>query len=80
MPHKQPSDLTTGPIAPQMWSLAWPMMLSIFFYTLYNLVDAYWVSKLSADAIAAVVGYFWIWSVMKKFDFKEVEATVHMHG
>lgn len=29
-------------------------MLSMFFHTLYNLVDAYWVSKLSADAIAAV--------------------------
>jgi len=30
------------------------MMLSMFFYTLYNLVDAYWVAKLSPDAIAAV--------------------------
>lgn len=51
---KKTANLTTGPIAPQMWSLAWPMMLSFFFHTLYNLVDAYWVSKLSADAIAAV--------------------------
>lgn len=47
-------DLTTGPILPQLWSLAWPMMLSVFFYTLYNIVDAYWVSKLSPEAIAAV--------------------------
>lgn len=47
-------DLTTGVIRKQLWSLAWPMMLSIFFYTLYNLVDAYWVSKISAEAIAAV--------------------------
>lgn len=38
----------------QLWSLSWPMMLSVFFYTLYNIVDAYWVSKISADAIAAV--------------------------
>lgn len=50
-PHK---DLTTGPIASQLWSLSWPMMLSVFFYTLYNIVDAYWVSKLSAESIAAV--------------------------
>lgn len=50
--HRQ--DLTKGPIGKQLWSLAWPMMLSVFFYTLYNLVDAYWVSKLSAEAIAAV--------------------------
>lgn len=47
-------DLTQGPIRQQLWSLAWPMMLSVFFYTLYNLVDAYWVSKLSAESIAAV--------------------------
>ena len=47
-------DLTKGNIGRQLWSLAWPMMLSIFFYTLYNIVDAYWVSKLSAEAIAAV--------------------------
>ena len=47
-------DLTSGNIRKQLWSLAWPMMLSVFFYTLYNLVDTFWVSKLSAEAIAAV--------------------------
>ena len=47
-------DLTKGVIRRQLWSLAWPMMLSFFFYTLYNIVDTYWVSKLSAEAIAAV--------------------------
>lgn len=46
--------LTSGPIAKELWGIAWPMMLSIFFYTLYNLVDAFWVSKISADAVAAV--------------------------
>src|SRR4030067_2655321 len=29
-------------------------MLSMFFQTLYNAVDAFWVSKLSAEAVAAV--------------------------
>ncbi|HLD20110.1 MAG TPA: MATE family efflux transporter [Patescibacteria group bacterium] len=47
-------DLTHGTIGKELWSLAWPMMLSVFFYTLYNVVDTYWVSKLSAEAIAAV--------------------------
>ena len=46
--------LTEGNIPRQLWSLAWPMMLSMFFYTLYNLVDAFWVAKLSPEAIAAV--------------------------
>jgi putative MATE family efflux protein len=50
----QGQDLTKGNILKQLWSLAWPLMLSVFFYTLYNIVDAFWVSKLSAEAIAAV--------------------------
>lgn len=48
------SDLAHGSIGKKLWSLAWPTMLSVFFYTLYNLVDAYWVSKLSPESIAAV--------------------------
>jgi hypothetical protein len=47
-------DLTKGNILSQLWSLAWPMMLSMLFFSLYNLVDAFWVGKLSPDAIAAV--------------------------
>lgn len=47
-------DLTKGNITKELWSVAWPMMLSVFFYTLYNIVDAFWVSKISKEAIAAV--------------------------
>ena len=47
-------DLTSGSIPALSWSLAWPVMLSIFFQTLYQLVDAFWVSRISAAAIAAV--------------------------
>ena len=47
-------NLTTGSIPALSWSLAWPVMLSIFFQTLYQLVDAFWVSRVSANAIAAV--------------------------
>ena len=47
-------DLTTGPIPALSWSLAWPVMLSLFFQTLYQLVDAFWVSRISEDALAAV--------------------------
>ncbi|MBI2663740.1 MATE family efflux transporter [Candidatus Woesearchaeota archaeon] len=47
-------NLSEGNIPRQMWSLAWPLMLSVFFYALYSTVDAFWVSKLSAEAIAAV--------------------------
>lgn len=47
-------NLTQWAIIPQLWSLAWPMMLSMFFYTLYSIVDTFWVSKISTEAIAAV--------------------------
>ncbi|OGK14406.1 hypothetical protein A2861_03195 [Candidatus Roizmanbacteria bacterium RIFCSPHIGHO2_01_FULL_38_15] len=47
-------DLTRGSVLKELWSVAWPMMLSVFFYTLYNIVDAFWVSKLSPESIAAV--------------------------
>lgn len=51
---KPVKDFTKGNIIKQLWSVAWPMMLTIFFYTFYNLVDTFWVSKISTDAIAAV--------------------------
>ncbi|NDK09735.1 MATE family efflux transporter [Candidatus Gracilibacteria bacterium] len=47
-------DFTSGAILPQLWSLSWPTMMTIFFYTLYNVVDTFWVSKLSTTSIAAV--------------------------
>ena len=47
-------NLTTGSIPSLSWSLAWPVMLSILFQTLYQLVDAFWVSRISDNAMAAV--------------------------
>lgn len=52
--HMEGEDLTRGSVFKELWNLAWPMMLSVFFYTLYNVVDAFWVSKVSDEAIAAV--------------------------
>ena len=47
-------DLTTGAIPAHTWALAWPVMLSIFFQTMYQAVDAFWVSQLADEALAAV--------------------------
>lgn len=47
-------NLTKGNVTRELWSLAWPLMLSVFMYTLYNIIDAFWVSKISGEAIAAV--------------------------
>jgi putative MATE family efflux protein len=37
--------------------LAWPMIIAMSVHTIYNVVDAIWVSGLGADALAAV-GFF----------------------
>ena len=47
-------DFTSGNLRSQLWSVSWPIMLSVFFYTLYNIVDAIWVGRISPEAIAAV--------------------------
>ncbi|MBI3331425.1 MATE family efflux transporter, partial [Candidatus Peregrinibacteria bacterium] len=39
-----------------------------------------WLALVAGNVISAVVGYFWIWSSMKKFDFKDIEKVTHMHG
>jgi len=54
MTERPVKDFTKGNIVAQLWNVAWPTMLTVFFYTLYNIVDTFWVSKISTDAIAAV--------------------------
>ena len=54
MNEKPVKDFTKGNIIHQLWNVAWTMMMTIFFYTFYNLVDTFWVSKISTDSIAAV--------------------------
>jgi len=46
-------DLTNGPIARTLLVLAWPVMLSNLFQTIYNLVDTLWLGRLGKVAIAA---------------------------
>ena len=46
-------NLTSGPIARTLLVLAWPVMLSNLFQTIYNLVDTLWLGRLGKVAIAA---------------------------
>ncbi len=50
---KRINDLTSGPITPALLRLAWPVMLSNLFQTVYNLVDTLWLGRLGKVAIAA---------------------------
>jgi putative MATE family efflux protein len=46
--------LTDGPITGSLLRLAWPVMLSNLFQTLYNFVDRFWLARLGAVEIAAL--------------------------
>ncbi len=50
---KRGLKLTSGPIARTLLILAWPVMLSNLFQTIYNVVDTLWLGRLGAVAIAA---------------------------
>ncbi|MFC6730813.1 MATE family efflux transporter, partial [Natronoarchaeum mannanilyticum] len=47
-------DVTTGPIAPKLGRLAWPLVLGNLLQTVYNVADMFWVGRVSAEAVAAV--------------------------
>jgi putative MATE family efflux protein len=50
----RPLDLTTGPIARTLLRLAWPVMLSNLFQTLYNFTDRLWLARWGPIGIAAI--------------------------
>ncbi len=52
--NKTGLDLTKGNIYKIMLKLAFPIMLSNFLQTFYNLTDAFWLGKLGQQAKAAV--------------------------
>ncbi len=42
------------PVLPLLISMALPMMLSMLVNSLYNIVDSYFVAKISEDAMTAI--------------------------
>jgi len=48
-------DLTQGPITPTIFRLAWPVVISMFVETARGLANMFWVGKLGAVDLAAVV-------------------------
>lgn len=45
--------MTQGPLARNLFAVAWPVMLSFMLQVCYNLVDAFWLGKLGKSALAA---------------------------
>lgn len=52
------ADLGTQPLGPLLIRLSLPGMVSFLMMNLYNVVNTYWVSRLGADAIAALAVVF----------------------
>jgi putative MATE family efflux protein len=48
-------DLTEGPITPTIFRLAWPVVISMFVETARGIANMFWVGKLGAVDLAAVV-------------------------
>jgi len=46
-------DLTQGPLARNLFAVAWPVMVSSLLQTLYNLADAFWLGKIGKSALVA---------------------------
>ncbi len=53
MTEKMQNDIVGGPIVKTLIILSWPIMLTHLFQILYNLIDTYWLGKVSVEAVAA---------------------------
>ena len=56
-------DMTQGPIFSKLVTVAIPLMATAFLQMTHNLVDVFWLSRLSTDAVAAGGGggmYIWL--------------------
>lgn len=47
-------DILNGPIAKNLFKLAWPVMIGNTMQVVYNLADTFWLGKLGAEAVAAL--------------------------
>ncbi|MEE9116145.1 MAG: MATE family efflux transporter [Thermoplasmata archaeon] len=45
--------IVSGPILRTLFMLSWPIMATHFFQIAYNLIDTYWLGRLSVEAVAA---------------------------
>jgi putative MATE family efflux protein len=57
-------DLGKGPILPLLLKMSWPSIAAMFSLALYNLIDTFWLTRLSPKAIAALTICFPIQMVL----------------
>ncbi|MFO8034096.1 MAG: MATE family efflux transporter [Candidatus Bipolaricaulota bacterium] len=47
------TEILTGPILKTMLTLGWPVMVTNSMQALYNLIDAFWLGRVSTEAVSA---------------------------
>ena len=57
-------DLTSGDVTRNIFRLAWPAVTSTFLETFFSIANAFWVGRLGATSLAAVISsVFVIWII-----------------
>jgi putative MATE family efflux protein len=51
--EKMQENILKGPILKTLFMLSWPIMATHFFQIAYNLIDTYWLGRVSVEAVAA---------------------------
>ncbi len=51
--NSSPNKMATTPMARLVFSMSWPLMVSLLVQSLYNIVDSIFVARLSEDALTA---------------------------
>ena len=51
-------DLGKGPILPLLLKMSWPSIMAMLAVALANLIDAFWLARLSTQALAALTACF----------------------
>jgi putative MATE family efflux protein len=71
--------LTSGPVGPAVFRLAWPVVLSEAIHTLFHMVDIAWVGRLGAWATAAVSSsMFVLWTIFSLANLVGVGLTAQV--
>ena len=54
MPSTESADITDGDLSRPLFHLAWPIVVTQLLQVAYNVADAFWLGRYSADAVGAI--------------------------
>ena len=69
MPMKKTNELITKDINKLIFQIAIPSSIGMFFNTMYNVVDTFYIGQISTEAIAALSYSFMIFFMLLSISF-----------